>query len=587
VRAAGLVAGARARLARRASVFAAVSLALALPASATAGPGGLDAGYGIGGERLLAPGAVTSSARALAAAPDGSAVVAGRAIQGGAERVLVARLTPEGGLDPAFGGTGMVLARFGADPRPPQSAEAVVLQPDGKALVAGVAGENWFVARYSPTGALDPTFGAAGVVLLPMAGGDDDDSREQGGDVGPALEAGPAGLAVRPDGRILLVGTRADPEDPDAGSIVLVGLLADGKRDPAVGGSGLVISQLGLSSRDFPASSTARALALAPDGRAVVVGSATDRRSDGQAVVARYLANGRLDNAFGDRGKRAVPHPYAALDGSFEGVALAGDGSIVAAGSAPTVPGRAGALVARLTAEGRLDERFGRGGVARMQLGFGKSPQTSGLSVVLDAAGRSVLSGRALAPDRDGSSAVVARLGSDGAVDCGFGNRGRSYLVFSRLDRDAAGGAAVAPVPGDAFLFGGARPEGRRVVAFVARFGGADGARLPPRPPGAALAPRFLSLGGGRIGLGGLVDPRCSTTAWAFEYGERTLSGRTPWRTISAGAGPQDVCVSLGGLRPGRRYRFRLVARSRGGRVRGPARTVTLSREREAVRCVA
>jgi len=244
--AAGFVAVARSRLVLQASVFVAVSLAVALPASTTA---------------------VTSSARALAAAPDGSAVVAGRAIQGGAERVLVARLTPEGGLDPAFGGTGMVLARFGADPRPPQSAEAVVLQPDGKALLAGVAGENWFVARYAPTGALDPTFGAAGVLLLPMAGGDDDDSREQGGDVGPALEAGPAGLAVRPDGRILLVGTRADPEDPDAGSIVLLGLLADGKRDPAVGGSGLVISQLGLSSRDFPASSTARALALAPGGR--------------------------------------------------------------------------------------------------------------------------------------------------------------------------------------------------------------------------------------------------------------------------------------------------------------------------------
>lgn len=569
----------------RAPLVLTALILLALPPLAAARPGELDLGYGERGARSLAVG-VTSAATELAAAPDGSAFVAGRAIQEGAERVLIAKLTPAGGLDSAFRvglgatalqGTGMALFRFGANPAPPQRAGAIALQPDGKVIVAGVAESNWFVVRFTTAGRLDRSFAVNGIFLIGMGGSDEDRTLP---------DSGPVGLAVRPDGRILLIGNRPVQGNAEASSITLLGLLADGTLDPTVGGNGIVISQLGLSSGDLPASSSARAVALTPDGRALVAGSATDRSPAGQAVVARYFANGRLDNTFGERGKRVVPHPYAALDGSFEGIALATDGSIVVSGTAPSVPGRVAAIVARLTEGGQLDQRFGRGGVARMQLGFGAAPQTQGLGVALDGADRPVLSGQALSVDRRRSSVVVARLRTDGAIDCRFADRGRAYPFSGGLDRDAAGSAAVARVPGNAFLLAGARPEGLRAGAFVERFVGGGGSRPAVAPPGAATGRQFLSLGGGRVGVGGLVDPRCSNTMWALEYGERSFAGRTPWRTIPAGAGPQDLCVRLAGLRPGRRYRIRLVARSRGGRTSGGVRSFTLSRERQALRCV-
>ena len=42
---------------------------------------------------------------------------------------------------------------------------AVALQPDGKLLLAGESGGNFALARLTPAGALDTTFGAGGRVV--------------------------------------------------------------------------------------------------------------------------------------------------------------------------------------------------------------------------------------------------------------------------------------------------------------------------------------------------------------------------------------------------------------------------------------
>ena len=93
---------------------------------------------------------------------------------------------------------------------------------------------------------------------------------------------------------------------------------------------------------------------IAPAGRIVIAGQATNRQGQGQIVVARYLASGRLDRTFGSRGifKTSFPTakgPYIALAVRSQGRKL-----LVAGGY-----GLGSMLVMRLTAAGRLDRSFG------------------------------------------------------------------------------------------------------------------------------------------------------------------------------------------------------------------------------------
>jgi uncharacterized delta-60 repeat protein len=91
--------------------------------------------------------------------PDRKIVVAGNAT--GSGTMAITRLTPNGSLDTTFDGDGTATIDFGslAD-----LANAAVLQPDGKIVVAGYAqaDEDVAVARINADGSPDTTFGAAG-----------------------------------------------------------------------------------------------------------------------------------------------------------------------------------------------------------------------------------------------------------------------------------------------------------------------------------------------------------------------------------------------------------------------------------------
>ena len=65
-----------------------------------------------------------------------------------------------GDLDPTFGDGGRVVTRLGAG----SAAMSLALQPNGKIVVAGVAGSAPVLVRYEGDGALDPTFGVGGRV---------------------------------------------------------------------------------------------------------------------------------------------------------------------------------------------------------------------------------------------------------------------------------------------------------------------------------------------------------------------------------------------------------------------------------------
>src|SRR5439155_13054341 len=149
---------------------------------------------------------------------DGKIVAAG--VAGGF--VALARYNADGSLDPTFGTGGVVFFGSGAFPGL-HGAEGVALQPDGKIVV--VAG---LVARFNADGSLDASFGTSGAVLA------------SGREFRKAV-------AVRPDGKINVVGDRPTTDGPD-GRFLVERYNSDGSPDPSFGPDGTVTTAIGTTS---------------------------------------------------------------------------------------------------------------------------------------------------------------------------------------------------------------------------------------------------------------------------------------------------------------------------------------------------
>ena len=119
------------------------------------------------------------TAHAIAVRRDGRILLAGesRAGQVGPAKIGLARLTKRGALDRSFGRRGRTLTT----PAPAGGfAKALLIQPDGRLLVAGLADadrdsteSDWVLARYQARGTLDRTFGRGGIVVTSFGTGDD------------------------------------------------------------------------------------------------------------------------------------------------------------------------------------------------------------------------------------------------------------------------------------------------------------------------------------------------------------------------------------------------------------------------------
>jgi uncharacterized delta-60 repeat protein len=153
--------------------------------------GVLDSGFGDGGKVLTNfgpdPNQITDesedSAFAAAIQRDGKIVAAGFSdVKGLCDDMghscrdfALVRYTADGSLDGIFGRDGKVLTHFvAARSHVPSSSigQAVVIQSDGKIVVAGLgAGYDFALARYTPGGRLDPSFGRGGKVLTDLGSG--------------------------------------------------------------------------------------------------------------------------------------------------------------------------------------------------------------------------------------------------------------------------------------------------------------------------------------------------------------------------------------------------------------------------------
>lgn len=135
--------------------------------------GALDPNFGGDGRVTVAfdlGGTLEDTALELIVAPDGAIFVTGGVQDSGYDFGAV-KLLPDGTPDPDWGNGGKATVAFDLDGNNDDIAYGAVLQPDGKLVFIGFAGEtnaDVALARLDANGVLDPGFGFAGKVLLPL-----------------------------------------------------------------------------------------------------------------------------------------------------------------------------------------------------------------------------------------------------------------------------------------------------------------------------------------------------------------------------------------------------------------------------------
>jgi uncharacterized delta-60 repeat protein len=384
-------------------------------------PGTLDPSFGTGGIVISAfnTGFAFDEAHAIAVLQDQRILVAG-ATKGSStsnwEDVLLARYLPDGMLDDSFGNNGWLATPVGTDG---DHGRAMVVQPDGKILVAGFGSFNgerdFIVMRYSADGALDPSFGNMGKVITDLLGGNDEAHA----------------IALQPDGKILVAGQAFELQGT---RLALVRYTVNGTLDATFGVGGKATTMVNGSY------TYARSLAVQPDGRIVVVGYC-GTPADLDICLVRYMANGTLDLSFGQGGK--VRTAIGTENEKAYDIALRPDGRMIVCGSTRVEWTNKLVLVQYLV-DGTLDNEFGNSGVSITSI----PGESVGSAMVLSADGKTLVAGTAWPTS---PSFLLARFNSDGSEDVDFG---MAASVITPVGAHSAYGNAMT-----------AQADGRVIVA--------------------------------------------------------------------------------------------------------------------------
>lgn len=459
--------------------------------------------------------------RSLAVSSSGI-YAAGKQSSAFGEQQAVARYTTAGDLDTAFSGDGIDVAAF-----PPSSGlGAMILQADGKPVVAGFAGGSgvltdassygyyggtgdFALARFSVTGGLDSAFSGDGMVTATFGGPDN------------AVAA-----ATQPDGKLVVAGSVSEKR------FGVARYAADGALDPSFSGDGTVAFNVGSSGG--VAIGGPQALAVGTDGRIVVGGSRTLYGAFNAAAVARLDSSGALDNTFSGDGIADLANTLSYLSatlmqpdgktivagGGFKVVRLLdnggldpsfdGDGAATASFADPASAYAAARqpdgrivvvggdyfdtkfAIARFNTDGSLDASFSGDGKTTVDVG----PNSYATAVALQADGKIVVAGGNAS---SGSASAVARLNVDGALDTSFSGDGvadvgayqaRAVVVRSDGRIVVAGGIPESFAVGGDFevtwLTSSGTPEpsvtggGRRSTDFAGHGDGAAAVTLQP-----------------------------------------------------------------------------------------------------------
>ncbi|MGO9518535.1 MAG: delta-60 repeat domain-containing protein [Candidatus Korobacteraceae bacterium] len=292
--------------------------------------GQLDKTFGTQGSTITNFSSFTFDPFAFALEPNGKILVAGF-VSGGANFGL-AQFTANGVLDTTFGTDGVAAAVTGAD-----FPNAFLLQPNGQILMGGFkdggkkSPGSLSLVRFNSNGALDTTFGTAGISL-----------------VTPAPILGPEALALLANGDYLAVGENGNGR---AGTVV------------ELSSTGELLS--GVIAGTLTASSPLAGLEPFP----------TIFESNGDYLVAQPHCEGGSDcggtdtkvQLFGETGVlnsgfSSTPFGFGGFHNTPQALAVQSNGQVVVGDLVADASGPIFGGIARLDTNGELDTTFGSGG---------------------------------------------------------------------------------------------------------------------------------------------------------------------------------------------------------------------------------
>jgi len=385
--------------------FLIVSILLIAATQAAAQAGQLDPTFGQGGIVTTDFGnqhqGDIASANAVTIQPDGKIVVCGGAPQNnGFPTAVVARYNTDGSLDAGFGSAGITIT-----PNQLNFPTSIALQTDGKIVVAG-AFNQITVIRYNPNGQLDTTFGTNGVFSTGFL--NSDNTRTSGVVIQPdgkILVAG-ASILLR-----LLSNGQVDPNfgtgngarlagyEPTAVALLSNGrilvasaLFSSGFENPGFvtryTSNGSLDASFGINGQ-LSVPGPANAMVLLDAGRFAgefLIGGSLISSITGPVggfAVSGYQAVGIADARFGTHGGvvTAIPN-FPTIATSGLGVQSSGD--VVTLGTASANFSTYVFALARYTPAGRLDTTFGTDGIVTTSFSNTDEVTANGLAIQSD-----------------------------------------------------------------------------------------------------------------------------------------------------------------------------------------------------------
>jgi uncharacterized delta-60 repeat protein len=342
----------------------------------------------------------------LLAAPRGRVIAGGWSLPVGG--INLARLTPTGRIEASFGRGGFAASPdFSGADRPGLSADALVRASGGRVVTAG----------YTTPDVLDPADADVGgqrfaiARYLPTGKVDTSFGPARNGAVItdlPSEEERAYAIALRPGGSLAAGGfATVGPRSAHRSAFALAVYRSDGTPDQTFGAAGQVVTPIpGADHAEI------HALLCQSDGKLVAVGVA-----DGIGVAARYLPTGALDPAYGQRGIASFSF-RAREDSNPTSAVLVGGKLLIAGGSG----GRATRFaLAKLTSAGALDPSFGGHGAF---VGGPAAAEAGANAVVADPDARAVAAGGYR------GHFLLLRVTKRGRPDNSFGRRGFVETAF-------------------------------------------------------------------------------------------------------------------------------------------------------------
>lgn len=420
----------------------------------------------VGDESMTGSAADVFQANAIAIQPDGKIVTGGSVTIsspfGSSQDFAAMRFTTTGQLDDTFDGDGWTTIDLG-----PNSgiAFAVSLQADGKIVLAGsqsvpeTGTNDMAVARLNSNGSLDGTFGEDGKKLIDFSGANDYATCLLILPGGGILLGGLSATSGSDDFTFALLNSAGDPNNSfsDDGMLVLpisssndvcrsLALSVDGKI-LAVGNSinttvqndDISIVKLntngtpdvsfdgdGIRSDYYPTNNNhARASALQPDGKLIVVGLTTLPDYTANIIVSRFNTNGTPDNTFGGTG--VVTFSLGTSQDPAD-IVVQADGKIVIFGHR-TLNADFDLFLLRLNDDGTRDDTFDGDGMATTPASSGQFITPTAMTLQQD--GKILIAGYSRPQDVNMPTLFVSRYKNDGSPDETFDGDGSVVVLFS------------------------------------------------------------------------------------------------------------------------------------------------------------